>query len=86
MEKDSYIRGGFYIPYYPETTKIDFFIKKLDNTIIHQELNVKDGLFGLDLKKGEYKFMFVNRKSTEGYDVNFAFDVHDHHDGCFMPL
>lgn len=40
VEASTTIRGAFFIPYYPKTNRLDFSIKKMDNTLLHSNEGV----------------------------------------------
>ncbi|CAD8184109.1 unnamed protein product [Paramecium octaurelia] len=76
--KPTSIKGAFFIPQFKVEDKIDFFIKTSNNTLIYSKEKVNEAIFNIDiLEKGEYKFIFQNKKSKYTKTVTFTLDVHD---------
>ncbi|CAK91323.1 unnamed protein product (macronuclear) [Paramecium tetraurelia] len=76
--KPTSIKGAFFIPQFKVEDKIDFFIKTSNNTLIYSKEKVNEAIFNIDiLEKGEYKFIFQNKRSKYSKTVTFTLDVHD---------
>ncbi|CAD8199236.1 unnamed protein product [Paramecium pentaurelia] len=63
------IKGAFFISQIQREERIDFFIKSSNNTLIYSKEKVIEGIFNIDiLEKGEYKFIFQNKRTKDVHD------------------
>ncbi|CAD8193461.1 unnamed protein product [Paramecium pentaurelia] len=80
IKKPTTIRGAYFIPQFRLDQKIDFYIKTSNNTLLYSKERVQEGIFKIDIpEKGEYKFIFTNKRTKEPLTITFAIDVHDSH-------
>ncbi|CAD8109709.1 unnamed protein product [Paramecium sonneborni] len=80
IAKPTTIRGAYFIPQFRLDQKIDFYIKTSNNTLLYSKERVQEGIFKIDIpEKGEYKFIFTNKRTKEPLTITFAIDVHDSH-------
>ncbi|CAK89966.1 unnamed protein product (macronuclear) [Paramecium tetraurelia] len=80
IKKATTIRGAYFIPQFRVDQKIDFYIKTSNNTLLYSKERVQEGIFKIDVpEKGEYKFIFTNKRTKEPLTITFAIDVHDSH-------
>ncbi|CAD8190384.1 unnamed protein product [Paramecium octaurelia] len=80
IKKPTTIRGAYFIPQFKLDQKIDFYIKTSNNTLIYSKERVQEGIFKIDIpEKGEYKFIFINKRTKDPLTITFAIDVHDSH-------
>ncbi|CAD8104428.1 unnamed protein product [Paramecium sonneborni] len=80
IKKPTTIRGAYFIPQFRVDQKIDFHIKTSNNTLLYSKERVQEGIFKIDIpEKGEYKFIFTNKRTKEPLTITFAIDVHDSH-------
>ncbi|CAK94199.1 unnamed protein product (macronuclear) [Paramecium tetraurelia] len=76
--KPTKIKGAFFISQLPLEERIDFYIKSSNNTLIYSKEKVIEGIFNIDiLEKGEYKFIFQNKRTKGTQTIIFTLDVHD---------
>ncbi|CAD8076458.1 unnamed protein product [Paramecium primaurelia] len=76
--KPTTIKGAFFISQFKIEDRIDFFIKNSNNQLIYSKEKVKEAIFNIDiLEKGEYRFIFQNKRSKQTKTVTFTLDVHD---------
>ncbi|CAD8098500.1 unnamed protein product [Paramecium primaurelia] len=72
------IKGAFFISQIQREERIDFFIKSSNNTLIYSKEKVIEAIFNIDiLEKGEYKFIFQNKRTKGTQTITFTLDVHD---------
>ncbi|CAD8090107.1 unnamed protein product [Paramecium primaurelia] len=80
IKKPTTIRGAYFIPQFRQDQKIDFYIKTANNTLLYSKERVQEGIFQIAVpEKGEYKFIFINKRTKEPLTITFAIDVHDSH-------